>query len=343
LADPGIARPRHLHRRTLPCFSRAFLSFLLVRALWGIIFLAFTPAFILAATFIGNDGLLAFFSAWFFLCVLRFNREATRRNLALLLMTLVGALFSKLDAVALLAFIPWVLWRAARSDLSWRPTLGRVAAIALVVAAWAGIGAARAWNPVDHSFDYYHGWVWEYMRIQVDPLTYLLRFDLSDLIRCGQASTVVEATPDTVRFSFPTWEYGNMLLGEYEYAGQRQAHWAAQTILVCGTYIYLGLVLLLPLAAATRPLRGFGALFSFNRTLVFVLIVALAMLFTFVAKVPNTCAADFRYLWCIAPWLALGVWRGLTSFPRGRALPVLGVIMQTGYVAASVWLFMTYN
>ena len=116
----------------LVCRALFFISSWIVR--YGVfIYFAFTPAFIITSCVVGNDVLFSFFGAYFFLCVLRFNRTPSSRNLALLMLALTGALFSKLGGIVLLAAIPWVLWRSSRQDRTWHPTALRCALFALLV------------------------------------------------------------------------------------------------------------------------------------------------------------------------------------------------------------------
>jgi hypothetical protein len=304
------------------------------------VFYAFTPSFILASPFVGNDGLLAFFGAFFFLCALRFNRRPSRRHFALLVLALAGALFSKLGGIVLLAAIPWILWRSSRRDVTWKPTAVRSGVLALVIFVWGVTGVARAWDSTSHQFTYYHGWILDYMEIKENLLVYVLRFDLSALIVSGQATTV-NNTPDNVRFSFPSWEYGNMLLGEYEYSGSPKLLFNARQVIVSGTFLLFGLVLFGFTALLSRPWWPMGDLLSLNRTAAVLLIGAVAMLLSFVALVPNTCTADFRYLLVIAPWLGFAAARGLSIFRWGWAMRTLGCLSLAGYVVASVSLFST--
>ena len=198
----------------------------------------------------------------------------------------------------------------------------------------------RAWDPAQHRFFYYNGWIWDYTLIKENPIVYASRFDLSALIQSGQATTI-DNTPDSVRFSFPTWEYGNMLLTEYNYTASPQLLFCSRLIIIIGTYLLFGLLLFFFTSLLSRPFRPITELLSLNRTVMLMLIGAILMLLTFVAMLPNTCSADFRYLFVISPWVGFAACRGLSIYRAGCAMRTLATLGSAGYAYASVWLVYT--
>jgi hypothetical protein len=305
------------------------------------VFMAFTPSFILYSCCVGNDGLVSFFGALFLLSILRLNRNpASTFNLILVMVALFGALLSKLSALVLLAALPWIFWRSAHFDLTWKTTAKRIAIITSLVAAWAGAVLYRAWNPETKAFVFSHGWVWDYMAIKENFAIYVTRFDLSSLIITGQANTV-GCTPDYVRFSFPTWEYGNMLLGECEFASDPVLLFCTRQLIIAGTILLFGLILFFFMALFSQPVWPWRKIFSVNRLMLLMVVGTTFLLLNFVYALPNTCSADFRYQGVAWASYGFGIGRGLCAFPRSLVWKTAMWCFLAFYAYACVY-FMIY-
>ncbi len=74
---------------------------------------------------------------------------------------------------------------------------------------------------------------------------YIFACNLSDVFQAGQATTV-DDTPESVRYSFLNFEYGNMLLGEYGYIGNWGLGICTRVVLIFGTILPFGLISLRP-------------------------------------------------------------------------------------------------
>jgi len=326
------------------CISVAslFVAFLSLRYLsswllrYGMfVFLAFTPAFVLASSYVGNDGLGFFWGTFCFYCIVRLNRnpQATRYFI-LAIVAVLGALLTKLNGIILLVALPWLLWRRARYDVIWKPTATRLAVLVLLVTLWAGGILHRAWSPANRQYIFSHAWMWDYMKVNENMLVYWLRFDLSNLILAGQTCTIA-LTPDEVRFSFPSWEYGNMMLGEYEYADDPVLLFCSRQLIVAGTYLLFGLVLFIFVTLLSRPLWPWQKIFSLNRTALLLIAGSTCLILAFVYTVPVMCNADYRYQSYTFSWMGYCIGRGLCAFPKSPVWrnSMIGFMVFYGYAS----------
>jgi len=300
---------------SLAFFSLRYLSAWILR--YGFfIYMGFTPSFVLASGCVGNDVMSGFFGTLYFFCLLRFNRNPrAARFFVLAVVAIFGALLTKLNGVVLLAGLPWFLWRSAGFDLSPKATVARITVLVSLLALWAGAISYRAWSVANQQFVFVHAWMWDYMAIKENMLVYALRFDLAPLIQAGQTTTV-DSTPEIVRYSFPTWEYGNMLLGEYDYSHDPILLFCSRQLIVAGTCLLFGLVLFVLITLISRPFRSWATIFSLNRTALLLIVGSSCMVLTFVSSTPVACNADFRYQSVVFPWIGYGIARGLCAFPR---------------------------
>ncbi len=302
------------------------------------VFIAFNPAFILASCFVGNDGLEAFFGCLYFYCLLRINRQPRSTGYFLICVgALLGALCTKLNAVALLAAVPWILWRKARCDRGWRPTLWRLAGIATLLTVWSGAMLDRAWNRENHTFVFVHAWIWDYLEIKERPAVYLFSFRFPELIAAGQATTT-ENTPNRVRFSFPTWEYGNMLLGEFGYDDDPYIGTLSRAVLLTGAILLFGVGLSVAIFFLSRPFWSWRHFFSLHGTALLLVAGSTALLLSYVHSFPNTCNADYRFQSPTFPWMAYGIGRGLSAFPRSPLWRYAVIVFMGAFTLASVGL-----
>jgi hypothetical protein len=297
--------------------SLRYLSAWLLR--YGLfLFIGFNPAFVLLSCGVGNDGLAALCGTLFFFSLLRLNRNPRSLGyFVLAALAILGALLTKLNGVVLLAAIPWLLWRAAQGDASLKPTAWRFASMVLVLVVWAGCVLDRAWLKDRREFVFVHAWIWDYLEIKENFLVYALSFRLPDLIAAGQASTTND-TPDSVRFSFPTWEYGNMLLSENGYTNDKVLGVFSRLVLISGTYLLLALGLFVCMTLLSRPLWPWPHLFSLNRIALLLVAGSTALILYYVHSVPDTCNADYRFQSATFPWMGYCIGRGMCAFPRSR-------------------------
>jgi hypothetical protein len=115
-------------------------------------------------------------------------------------------------------------------------------------------------------------------------------------------------------------------------------------VLLFGTILLLGLVMIVPVALLGYPLTreiGFNGL---TKTAFALVAGGTLMVLKYVFVFPLTCCADFRFQDAVIPWFGYCMARGLASFPRGNAMNLLVSIFLVSFsVAVIVLLVMNYS
>lgn len=117
--------------------------------------------------------------------------------------------------------------------------------------------------------------------------SYFLSFHIFDLIKEGY-SHVFGA--DTIRYSFPTYQYGTMFFGEFDYKYFFSKN--EYILSVMKSTLFLGL--LYPLGFIGYLVNLYREIFI-NRLLFIVLLINLALILKFIFSYPSICNSDFRY------------------------------------------------
>lgn len=310
---------------------------------WIMGFLALTPSFVFIAGRINNDALALPLCALAALSFARFFRENDHRSLLATLVWALLALFSKLSAGIwlglLFCFLIWQYRRRLSETVPERSTRLRQTALRLLLVSLVGVFAAgliasRAWLPATRELRIVNSGRIAGLTLDKTDLPYFLSFRIGDLISLGQ-SWSLEKNNQQVRTSFPSYLYGTMFFGEYNYSRMARSR-PLFRILMQGCYL-LGLML---------PLALLGFLIMFKRQLLLLRVLfwsALAALFSvawFVLRYPSVCNTDFRYLIPVLPVIAALIASGLESV-RAR-LPKGGRILSGAlvllFVLEGIWL-----
>jgi hypothetical protein len=321
-----------------------YLSSWLVR--YGLlIFMGLTPSFVLHADGVGNDCLVTFLGIFYFFCLHRLNRDPGRiRNFWWSIVALLLELFTKLSGIVLVMALPWLFWRGTRDRFFARKTLIRAGLVGLFIAVWLGLLLHRAWVPEEKRFLFVKWAPFESQVIDRNLLAYTFDFNLPNLISAGQTTIYGSKVPehveivDKVRFSFPTWVFGNMLIGDWDYNVDGRLLSATRCVIVFGTIFPFGFMLFAVMAIFGGTMRSVPGLFSLNRTALALVAGMMGLSLYFTLTRPTVCCADYRLQAATFAWAGWCFCRGLTVFPRGLALRALAVLFLTGYGVSSIWL-----
>ncbi len=129
-----------------------------------LIYAGMTPAFILASTCVGPDLFVTFFGMCCFYLVLRFNRNpGSTFDFWIILVVLMLGLWTKLSLIIMMAVVPFIFWRAAYRETSWRPTLIRASVLMAALIIWLGFTIWHGWDPNSRQFIFYYPVLWDYM------------------------------------------------------------------------------------------------------------------------------------------------------------------------------------
>jgi len=296
------------------CFyaSNIFSNGMLRLTLLG--FLSLTPSLILASCRISNDSFSLFWGEAFFACAC-WSWKRPQNLLWLVLATICSlfAVLSKLNAVCLLSILPFLYWRSSHQE--YRTILLAVGMIVLF-GIWGCWSWSRAYLPEQKKWKFASYQIWQAQKIPKFTASYWLSFHFFDLLQEANAGTGLQ-TRDSVRFSFPTEQYGTLFTGEYKFTKTPLSRW-----LVRGIYL---LGLLLPACFITGIWIGARSWLSpkLYTLAAFPFCTSLLLIILFVLQAPNVCSSDFRYHAPAFPWIGLLCGAGLAAWEHSKIRKIL--------------------
>jgi len=178
-------------------------------------FLSFTPSFIFMSTIIGNDslnvllGILSLYavSMYFITKNIRFFYVAFISILLAMLTKISSALYAIFFVVVLL-----VMYFQRESDqIRYKKAILKFCIAVLFV---FGLALIKAYVPTTGEFLFINSSLFENQIIPALNFDYFMSFHLTDLIAAAQSYVF---GVDDIRFSLPTYLYGTMFTGEYDY------------------------------------------------------------------------------------------------------------------------------
>jgi len=124
-----------------------------------------------------------------------------------------------------------------------------------------------------------------------------------------------------------------MLLGEYSYSDPPSLLLASRYLIAAGLILVVGIFLyyLLQLSRLTTLTKN-----SFSLTVCIILLLSNLAIIYFVNNAPYTCDADFRYQYPALPFIGYAIGRGLSCFPRSKALNALFSLGVLSYLFMSL-------
>jgi hypothetical protein len=320
-----------------------YLSLWLVR--YGLlIFMGLTPAFVLRSDCVGNDSMVAFFGIFYFFCLQRLNRDPGRlRHFWWSVAALLFELFTKISGLILVVSLPWLFWRSAQRPFSARKTVTYAGVVAALIFVWLGLVLYRAWVPETRSFLFVKWAPYAAQVIDESFFKYTLNFSLPDLIRAGQTSIYGSRIPqhvavvDSVRASYPTWVFGNMLIGDWDYDINPRLLDGARAVIIFGTIFPFGFILFAATTLLGRPIKA--AFSPLNKTALALVVGMTGLSLYYTLTRPTVCCADYRLQAVTFAWAGWCFCRGWTVFPRGWALRTLAIVFLGGYATSCLLLY----
>jgi hypothetical protein len=208
--------------------------------------------------------------------------------------------------------------------------------MATALTVWFIYTLDHAWLPDEKRFLFsFEGVGWVDQEIHNIHSDYFLTFHFISILDACQATTI-SGTDGGVRFSYFSFQYANMLLGEYEYNNDTFRH-PAMRVLLFGIFIPLGLLLFIYRTLVQKPIWPINAAFFTNsRAVLCVLILGEALTAYYVACHPVCCSADFRFLFYLTPWIGYAVGKGLSLFPGEKSMVLVTSLLLLGYAVSSV-------
>ncbi|MBN2895245.1 MAG: hypothetical protein JXK05_05065 [Campylobacterales bacterium] len=296
-------------------------------------FAALTPSLVIMGAVVNNDALNALLGVWALYALSSYVRTCKERYFWSASLAIILAALTKISALLLaLYFVAWLLllyWRegADRRVLQWR-ILGFGLAVLLVF----GFALLKAHVPVNGEFRFVNSALYGNQIIPALDFGYLFSFYFSALIDAAQSHVT---SNDAVRFSLPTYLYGTMLMGEFDY----RSYWSSGGFfkLVSQLMLFLGALWVVGLAAYLYCWRALGRL---QQMLVVAVGINLLLVLQFLSQFWVVCNSDFRYFaptfGAVGLIFAAGIERLYERFERIRTLvsvwAVLLLAIQTLWV-----------
>lgn len=319
------------------------LSYLLIRRLSAdrsvqalfVIFVGFTPSFVYLAGGVNNDVLNALWGAAVFYAAARYWQEGKTRWLTLAAAATLLAMMTKISSVLLVVFLAVLLivrYRQAQSEHSRLQLRRQLLGYGLAVALVFGFALWKVYIPVSHEFRFVNGGLFGGQVVPVLDMGFFFSFRLGELLHEGQAYVMGN---DEVRFSLPTYLYGTLFFGEFDFANYfgkgSLFKLAAQMVYLFG---------LLYLVAIVVFLSGWRQRDTFTKMIAVAVALNLLLVLRHVLGNWNVCNYDFRFftptLAALGVMIALGAERFMHYAWLKKAVLVSGgvlLIAQTAWIS----------
>ena len=260
--------------------------------------LSFTPSFIYISGRINNDVLVLLLSGMILFYITRFFMKESKKDFTISLILVSLVFLTKISAALWALFLFIILVRKYLLLLKNENTdnikekkivKNRIVVVTLVSLIIFSLSLYRAYLPSTGGFRFVNSGKIKGQIIVKQDLPYFLSFNISELISKAQAYTYGKHN-QKIKQSFPTFQYGTFMFGEYDYRKIRKKHLLFKSLI---QLIYLfGLILIT---------GGLAYLFYFKKQPVFirylfiVIMVNLILIINFSLMYPSACNTDFRY------------------------------------------------
>jgi len=267
-------------------------------------FLSFTPSFIYLAGRINNDVLTMLFSIITLYYISKHYFEPNIKDFILTLLFIVLSVFTKINAVIFIILFGLVLLNNYLIDnkkqfidkKSMNTINNKIFIFACVTVFIIGLTLIRIYLPSRHQFLFVKSTTYAGQEIYNKNFFYYFSFNIADLLKEGQCF-VYDPQVTSIKQSLLTYQYGTMMLGEYDY---KNVFKNMPVFIITAQFIYLfGIIYLLGTLQFIFILKKENILIKFL-TLTMVLNIILVIHFSL--QFPSACNTDFRYY---APTFAL--------------------------------------
>ena len=256
----------------------------------SMIFLALTPSIVYMSARINNDALVMALSASSLYYIVKSYQSQFKHSFYRALVSISLLFLTKISAggIELLFFALLLLSYYREKESEVKSIEKKLYIFSLVGLFLIAFTLWRVYLPLNGSF-YMINSSGDFPNQQIKSLNldYFLSFNFTTLFQAGESYVFGK---DAIRYSFPTYQYGTMLFGEFNYAYfTNTMPWLKsimQGILLLGVIFIIGLFSYLIHLYKTSTIEKF--LFA---TLLINLLLILKLMFDF----PSICNTDFRY------------------------------------------------
>lgn len=251
-------------------------------------FLAFTPSFIFMGAAVNNDTLNALLGMVSLYAISAYYLSKARRYFLLATAAVLLAMATKISSVLYALFFVAVLLALYFKDTKERKRYqSEILWFGMSVLLVFGFALLKAYIPAEGEFRFVNSALYGGQVITKFNVNYFFSFHFFDLVAAAQSHVM---GLNSIRFSLPTYLYGTMFLGEFDYAkffkpGTLFMLWS-QMIFIAG---------LVYIAGAAGYFYFFKRLNLLQKLLIVPVVINGILIVKFLLSYWVVCNSDFRY------------------------------------------------
>lgn len=251
-------------------------------------FLAFTPSFIYLGGAVNNDVLNALLGMASLYYISLFYLQQKRRWFMLAAMSILLAMLTKISSVLYAIFFVVVLLALYFKNTSQRRRYQKeILLFGLGVLFVFGFALFKAYIPADGEFKFVNSALYGGQVIPKFGLEYFLAFHLGALLEAAQSHVMGS---NAIRFSLPTYFYGTLFLGEFDFS----KHFGGGTLFRVWSQLVF-LAGLLYLVGVAGYIYFFKRMKYLQRLIAIPVAINLLLIIKFLLSYWVVCNSDFRY------------------------------------------------
>ena len=292
-----------------------------------IAFLSFTPSFIFMSVIVGNDslntllGILSLYVASVYF--ISGNIRLFYLTFILILLAMVTKISSALYAIYFVAVLLVLYFQSKTGKANYQKA---ILVFGIAVLFIFGLSLVKSNIPATGEFLFINSTLFDGQIIPALNLNYFMSFNLTDLITAAQSYVF---GVDDIRFSLPTYLYGTMFTGEYDYTKYFKAGSLFQ---LSSQLMYLfGLIYIVGIFAYIYFYKTLPVL---HKLLMIPVTINMVLIFKFLLEFWDVSNSDFRFF---SPTFAviglifvLGIGEMLKRYPSlKRMIAAFAVLLVT--------------
>lgn len=251
-------------------------------------FLAFTPSFVFWGAAVNNDALNALLGMVSLYAASAYYVSKKRRFLflasAAILLAMLTKISSLLYALYFVAVLLALYFKDAQQRRRYQAELLWFGVSVLLV---FGFALLKAYIPADGEFRFVNSALYVGQVIARFNVDYFFSFHLFDLVSAAQSYVMGQ---NSIRFSLPTYLYGTMFLGEFDYSKRFKP---GTLFMLWSQIIYIaGVVYIAGLAGYVYFFKRLNLL---QKLLIVPVAINVALIVKFLLSYWVVCNSDFRY------------------------------------------------
>ncbi len=250
----------------------------------AMLFLAFTPSLVYMSARVNNDTLVISLSVIALYFIVKSYREDFKKGFYYALTATTLLFLTKLSTASIelllftLLIITYIKTKAIKRELLIFSLIG------VFILSWT---LWHLYTPLNGGFYMVNSTKFPKQTIEDLDSGYFLSFHLSNLISQGYSFVFGD---NSVRYSLPTYQYGTMFFGEFDY--RYFLNRTPYLLNIMRAILISGLIYIVGLFSYIAHLKRENLL---NRLIFGVVVINLILILKFIISYPSICNSDFRY------------------------------------------------